>query len=71
MQDVNRLGERLVQEEHPEEEQVRRRLEEMLTAWERLKALSVKRQERCEDTIKHVQFCAILLGFEKISGFVI
>ena len=56
MQDVNRLGERLVQEEHPEEEQVRRRLEEMLTAWERLKALSVKRQERYKNFTKFMPF---------------
>ena len=44
--EVNKLGERLIEDEHPDDETVRRRLAEMMEAWERLRMLSNKRQER-------------------------
>ena len=44
--EVNQLGDKLVEDAHPEEETVRRRQQELLEAWERLKSLSLKRQER-------------------------
>ena len=40
------MADRLVAEEHPEQETVTRRKEEMNEAWERLKSLTIKRQER-------------------------
>ena len=46
--EVNKLGERLIEDEHPDDETVRRRLAEMMEAWERLRMLSNKRQERYE-----------------------
>ena len=46
MSEVNLLADKLMAEEHPEQETVVRRKEEMNEAWERLKSLTIKRQER-------------------------
>jgi spectrin alpha len=44
--EVNQLGNKLLEGEHPEQETIRQRQEALNEAWERLKGLSLKRQER-------------------------
>ena len=44
--EVNVLGDKLLAEQHPEEETITRRKDEMNDAWEKLKQLTLRRQER-------------------------
>ena len=44
--EVNLLGDKLLSSEHPEEETIKKRQADLNEAWERLKAASLKRQER-------------------------
>ena len=44
--EVNSLAEQLVADGHPEEDQIKQRKDEVNEAWQRLKQLSLLRQER-------------------------
>ena len=44
--DVNQLADALIQEEHPEQETVKTKQDQLNEGWERLKSLALKRQER-------------------------
>ena len=44
--EVNSLAEQLVKDGHPDEDQIGQRKEEVNEAWQRLKQLSLLRQER-------------------------
>ncbi|KAK3088368.1 hypothetical protein FSP39_018301 [Pinctada imbricata] len=44
--EVNKLADQLIEDQHPEEETIRKRQEEVNEAWNRLKQLSLLRQER-------------------------
>lgn len=44
--EVNQLAEKLIEEQHPEEETIRSQQAELNEAWERLKGLSLRRQEK-------------------------
>ena len=44
--EVNGLADKLIQEEHPEQETITKRQAELNEAWERLKSLSLRRQEK-------------------------
>lgn len=44
--EINNLAEQLVSDGHPEEDTIRQKQEEVNDAWQRLKQLSLLRQER-------------------------
>ena len=44
--EVNQVGDKLLESQHPEEDAIRKRQTDLNEAWERLKAQSLKRQER-------------------------
>lgn len=44
--EVNQLGDKLLESQHPEEDTIRKRQADLNEAWDRLKAQSLKRQER-------------------------
>ena len=46
MTEVNSLADQLVSDGHPEEDQIKQRKDEVNEAWQRLKQLSLLRQER-------------------------
>ena len=46
MSEVNTLAEHLVSDDHPEEETIRQKQQEVNEAWKRLRQLSLLRQER-------------------------